>query len=194
MRTFTIFVVMLSSLSLFSADKKPVFSSTPLTADQIEIYRVFLANYNNGSKSTLNLSENTTSFDFERYGGKESCIASLKLDSNSGQQVHRFDAQFHDFADIRLVNPNEQSQKIKEGDPEMGMRQGKSVEEAVKAGFAAGLLTLSEIVFDSTGRFAAMSFSFRCGALCGHGGVIIFEKTNEGKWLKANRPCSSWIS
>jgi hypothetical protein len=93
---------------------------------------------------------------------------------------------------VHRVDPKVQAEKIKESDPGRAIRQGKSVEDAVRGGFASGLLEISEVVFDKTGRYAMMSYSFRCGSLCGSGGTILFEKKN-GVWTKA-QDCGGWVS
>ena len=37
-----------------------------------------------------------------------------------------------------------------------------------------------------------MSYSFRCGSLCGQGGTVVFEK-KDGVWKKSQN-CGGWIS
>jgi hypothetical protein len=91
------------------------------------------------------------------------------------------------------VDPEKQHKAIEESDPNNAIRRGQDVKIAVDAGFTAGLLTLSEVAFDKKHQHAAMSFSFVCGGLCGHGGTIVFKKEN-GKWKESKRQCSSWIS
>jgi hypothetical protein len=55
------------------------------------------------------------------------------------------------------------------------------------------LLELSEIAFNESRTLAVMSYSFSCGFTCGHGGVLVFEKTAQG-WKRANRSCSTWMA
>jgi hypothetical protein len=95
---------------------------------------------------------------------------------------------FHEFPpqlvsaekNIQLVDPQRQRKAVQSNDPGNAIRQGEDVDNAVAAGFAAGLLTLSEVVFDKEHRYAAMNFSFVCGGLCGHAATLVFEK-KDGK-------------
>jgi hypothetical protein len=78
-------------------------------------------------------------------------------------------------------------------DPEDAIHKGVSVDDAVKAGFAAGQLRLSEVVFDKDHNFAIFSYSFHCGRLCGSGGTILLEKEDH-KWVRSEEGCGTWIS
>jgi len=73
------------------------------------------------------------------------------------------------------------------------MREGKSVEDAVRNAFATGLFSMSEIAFDKDHHHAVVSYSFWCGFLCGHGKTVVFEKVN-GMWRNTNRNCGGWVS
>jgi hypothetical protein len=181
-----------------AADKKQDLSSTALSADQVAVYRAFLKDYDNGSGSDLNLSELTMPFDpddtFTEIKAGEGCLKGLSFASLSAKDIHRFSGEFNEFKRIHLADPEQQRQKIKEADPGVNIRKGVEVKDAVAAGFAAGLLTLSEVVFDRSGKYALMAFSFQCGGLCGHGGIIVFEKQKSGEWKATKRECLSWIS
>lgn len=67
------------------------------------------------------------------------------------------------------------------------------VEDAVRAAFDSGLLTLSEIVFDKRHKFAVMDFSFHCGMLRGHGGMVVLQQVG-GRWRPTRRRCGAWVS
>lgn len=107
--------------------------------------------------------------------------------------IHEFDSQSALPANVTLVDSKKQMAKVKENDPGRTMQQGDSVEHAVESAFASGLLTLSEVAFDKTHRYAVMNFSFVCGGLCGHGGIVILQKVN-GRWKRTDRQCGGWIS
>jgi hypothetical protein len=189
---WTAFLVAISS-ALCIAQQQPTLSQTPLTTEQVAVYRAFLHSYNNGSNAKLNLSIATVLPDLTDLKSGTGCLKGISLQPQTPPAVHRFSSDF-DSANVKLVDPDIQSKRVRENDPSNAIRKGGSVDDAVSAGFAAGLLTLSEIVFDKTGKYAVMSFSFVCGGLCGHGGTIVFEKTNDEKWRNTNRSCSSWIS
>jgi len=109
--------------------------------------------------------------------------------SVTNQRVHTFSADAFPKLPIHLVDPKTYQYR----DPEDAIRQGQSIEDAVKAGIAAGIFTFSEIVFDTARTHAAFTFSFVCGGLCGRGGTIIYELKN-GKWAQTKTQCGIWIS
>ena len=94
---------------------------------------------------------------------------------------------------VRFVDPKAQRKQISKNDPGVTIfRQGKSVDAAVGAAFASGLLTLSEIAFDRDRGYAVFTYGFVCGGLCGHGETVVFEKQN-GQWRRL-RACSMWMA
>ena len=93
---------------------------------------------------------------------------------------------------IRLVDPDAHGKEVRDNDPGDAIRRGADVNDAVKGGFAHGLFTLGEIRFDRSHTHAIVSFSFWCGALCGHGATMIMEK-RDGSWVR-QKNCSGWIS
>jgi hypothetical protein len=177
----------LPGLSLAQTPEQPTFSKTPLATDQIAIYRVFLSSYRTGLDVPLNLSDSTEEFKADEMDLK-GCLKQF-APANAAIQVHRFSNEFSDLHNVRLIDVT----KHKTADPGDAIRNGSSVEAAVRAGFAAGILRVSEIVFDSTHQLAAISYSFYCGSLCGNGGTIIYE-LQDGKWSESKRTCARWVS
>jgi hypothetical protein len=167
---------------------KPIPSPDPLTAEQMSIYRQFLADYDNGAKAVLNVAQITRTFEADD-GDLAGCMKTFNKDNSRAMIVHSFQQDSFPADKVRLVDP----EKHVIHDPGTAIRQGQSVDDAVKAGFAEGLFTFSEIVFDSTHTYAALDYSFHCGSLCGHGGTVVFHKVGE-KWKKAKVGCGSWIS
>ena len=90
---------------------------------------------------------------------------------------------------VRLVDPD----KHKMHDPGRSIFRGQSVDDAVETGFAAGLFTFSEIVFDNSHTHAALRYSFVCGSLCGHGGTVVFTKERDTR-KPAREGCRQWVS
>ena len=80
------------------------------------------------------------------------------------------------LANVRLVDPK----KWRPRDPGPAIASGKPTSKAVSDGFAAGLLTLSRAIFYQEHKVAVFTYSFVCGALCGGGGGVIFDKTAAG--------------
>lgn len=195
---FAVLVVLLAgnSISATAADRKPALSKIPLSTEQMEVYRAFFNAYTNGSKSIrLNLANRTHPLDLAEQTGPNGCLKGIDFDEAKypDSAFHKFDAQTALPKNIVLVDPDKQSTTIKENDPNRTMRQGTPVKNAVDAAFASGLLTLSEVAFDKTHRYALTSFSFVCGGLCGHGETIIFQKM-DGKWKRTERRCGGWVS
>lgn len=94
---------------------------------------------------------------------------------------------------VTLVDPNTQATVVRSKDPDNAIRRGKSTNAAIDDAFANGLFTLSEIAFDKEHKRALVSYSFVCGALCGSGNTLVFEKVPDG-WKKVNLSCGGWIS
>jgi hypothetical protein len=173
---------------------QPKLSTKPLTADQIAVYRAFLTDYQSGSKSQLNVANITDPFQpdsdpmqSDGKSGRDSCMKAFP--SHIGAtEVHLLPNEFTS-AKVRLVDPTQH----KLADPGDSIRRPQDVDAAVEAGFAAALMTLSEVVFDGQHHLAAFSYSFVCGRLCGNGGTVIYELRN-GRWRRSARRCSSWVS
>src|SRR5579872_4511808 len=188
-------IVPFIALFALAADTKPTVSQSPMDADQAAVYHAFLGSYSNGSKARLNLSKITSPFDLEEERGA-ACLRGIELDAKSqaDSAVHEFDPQIVSTEkNIQLVDPQNQRKAVQSNDPGNAIRHGEDVDHAVAAGFASGLLTLSEVMFDKEHRYAVMNFSFVCGGLCGHGATVVFEKKNR-QWKESKRQCSSWMS
>ena len=103
-------------------------------------------------------------------------------------EVHQFTDQFPPEI-VHLVDPaNYKVASV--GD---FMQKNDDLDNAVTSAVAAGMMTLSEVVFDHTHRLAALSTSFQCGRLCGHGGIVLFELRN-GHWKRYKQFCGGWQS
>jgi hypothetical protein len=174
---------------------KPKVSDKPLTAEQLAVYRSVLGNWMESELSTVNLSVQTEPLQSSGPAGDQECAKGLKLEPGPAALVHRFRAQ--DLPQlgsdkIVLVDPDRQRKDVAENDPERTIGKGRSIEDAVRNGFAHGLVTLSEIRFDKGHKQAIVSYSFFCGSLCGNGGIVVLEKTETG-WRRKSR-CQDWIS
>lgn len=176
-------------------DPKLVVSLNPLSGEQLAVYRAVLADWMDKDTIAVNLADHTVPLGANGPSDDESCGKGLDLEPSSPTLVHQF--RLADLAQlgsdkIRLVDPKRGEKDVKDNDPGTAMRQGRSVEDAVRNGFAHGLFTFREIRFDKSHTHAMVSYSFVCGGLCGNGATVILEKT-EGGWRQVNR-CSDWIS
>jgi len=192
---FTLFLGTGSGFGQGSPEPKPNVSDQPLAAEQLAVYSVILQGWGDDGKATVNLSIQTVPLQTSGPMGDEGCAKGLDLETASPGVVHRFrkqDLPQLGSGKIRLVDPQAQSGEIRKNDPSNTMRQGVSVEDAVRNAFAHGLVILSEIQLDKGHLHAIVSYGFVCGGLCGDGGTAVMEKTN-GIWKVKSR-CHDWIS
>ena len=94
---------------------------------------------------------------------------------------------------MKLVDADKQAKLVHSNDPSRTISKGRSVESAVTQAFESALFSMSEIAFDKEHRYAALSYHFWCGGLCGNGASVVLEKV-DGEWKTTDRACASWIS
>jgi len=179
-----------------SPNLKPVRSTNPLSADDVAIYQDVLERWNSGSPGLLNVSNRTYPIEREvREFPDCGCLKGIEVQSiaNAARSFHVLTTGLLRGRAIRLVDADKQAVIVRTNDPDNSMREGKSVETAVRGAFSAGLFSMSEVVFDKDHRRALVSYSFVCGSLCGSGGVWLFEKV-DGVWKKLDRVCGGWVS
>jgi hypothetical protein len=89
---------------------QPKFSATPLTPDQIAVYRAFFAGYNSGSKSPLNVANITDPFEpdtdpmvSDDKNGRDTCLQGFPRHIRASD-VHLLPVELAS-ASIRLVDP-----------------------------------------------------------------------------------------
>jgi hypothetical protein len=166
-------------------------ASAPLSAEAAQIYAAFLDSYVGTGQRRVNLIETTSVFHVSDSEKAAPCMKHFEPEAleEKSQTIHFFDAALINGRPIQLVDP--QTTKIR--DPEDAMKKGASVDEAVKAGFAAGQLRLSEIVFNKVHTFAIFSYVFHCGQLCGSGGNVLLERRKK-VWVRSEEGCGTWIS
>lgn len=178
-----------------AAESKPKVSDQPLTAEQLAVYRVVLHGWMENEVSAINLSVQTISFPTSGAFDAGDCGKDLDLEPVVPTVVHRFrpaDLQQLGSDKIVLVDPEQGIRAVAENDPGKTIREGRSIEDAVRNGFAHGLVTVSEIRFDKGHKHAIVSYSFFCGSLCGNGGTVVLEMI-DGAWQRKSR-CHDWIS
>jgi hypothetical protein len=176
-------------------ESKAKVSDQQLTAEQLAVYRVVLHGWMENEVSAINLSVQTIPFPTSGAFDAGDCGTDLELEPVVPGVVHRFrpaDLLQLGSDKIGLVDPERQRNEVAENDPGKTIGEGRSIEDAVRNGFAHGLVTLSEIRFDKAHKHAVVSYSFFCGSLCGNGGTVIIEKV-DGAWQRKSR-CSDWIS
>jgi hypothetical protein len=180
-----------------SIHKGPLRSAAPLSTDEIAIYKAVLAGWVVGEHGVLNVSLATYPVDALSPSHSISncqCVKDIAVESLLAPS-HSFHNLPSDVlsGNMRLVDAKEQAISIRNNDPGKTMGEGMPVKKAVANGFANGLFSLSEIAFDPDHHHALVSYSFRCGSLCGSGSTLMFEKIG-AEWKRADRSCGGWIS
>ncbi|MDR3752777.1 MAG: hypothetical protein P4K78_02930 [Terracidiphilus sp.] len=170
-------------------------SPDPLTSEQLAVYRAVLVAWTDRDAPPGNLANRTTPLGAPGSTNDAECGKGLDLEPQPPTLIHQIlpgDLASLGAQKYKLIDPELGAQEVRKNDPERSMRSGSSVDDAVRNGFAHGLLTLGEIRFDKSHTRAIVALSFVCGSLCGHGGTIILKKTESG-WQKSGA-CGMWIS
>jgi hypothetical protein len=156
--------------------------------DDSTIYALFLNRWRGKDKSPLNVAdkaETPSSEDLEKFteclGGNGHWVATA-----ADIDLRR---ALGNLSYVRLVDEDQWNSV----DPGELISKGEKVGSAVAKGMARGLLTLSAIRFDTGRKAAALKYSFVCGALCGTGGVVLFEQRNNS-WVESKKRCGGWVS
>lgn len=152
-------------------------SRTPLEPDQIDIYKTFLQSYLGGNQSSVNLANTTAPLYLSTYMSKPDCLLGIDPEAvaSAGKLSHHFGNAVGFVGRINFVDPK----RYRLADPEAAIEKGKSIDEAVRGGFSAGLLTLSEIAFSRDHDVAVMKYSFICGRLCGNFETFFFRRSTD---------------
>lgn len=198
---FTISLVSVGSLAQ-DTTPKPRLSNAPLTAEQLAIYRAVGKHYLKNLRTSIDLASRTEPFNFNGPSSDESCGNGLEPDKTVTPDlvVHKLNSSALADARFVLVDPENEIAKIRRSNPQNLIREaaeGKPVTaDDLRNSFGqesnTGMLSLSEIVFDKTHRWAAVNCNFFCGSLCGHGETLIFRKAGDD-W-KIKRACGGWVS
>ena len=195
MQRLSVSVIFIALLLTCNAEtyknQKPVKSTTSLSADEIAIYKAVLRTYSGGKDVNLNVAATTYPLD----PNASECLNGVEPEnlSSASNSFHELPTDVLPSRAMRLVDPKRQTRIVHSNDPSNTIRKGEPLKDAVEAAFSTGLFSISEIAFDNGHHFAAVSYSFWCGHLCGHGQTLVFENVN-GEWRNANRDCGSWDS
>jgi hypothetical protein len=180
------------------ASGKPVKAAIPLSADEVAIYKAILQQFGKNDSGTLNVSATTVPLNPDSHTSglsREGCLQGIQLENldAASHSFHELPPEILIGTNAKLVDPKKHAKIAHANDPDRTMRPGKSVEDAVRGAFANGLFSMTEIAFDKDHHYAVVIYSFWCGALCGHGRTLVFEKVN-GVWRNTNRTCGGWVS
>jgi hypothetical protein len=160
--------------------------------DASEIYRSFLAQWMGSDGAPMNVANSAvapTQQDIAQYNECAGHGTAKNIRWITGTTDVDLNSALSTLPRVKLVDPKHWQPM----DPGRLIASGQSVGAAVSVGIDNGLMTLSAISFNEAHDTAMLSFSFVCGALCGHGGTVMFKKTFKG-WVQSKQPCSSWMS
>jgi len=157
------------------------------TSDAAAIYGAFLDRWTGKDKDVLNVAITARSPTADEV--KEFADCTDKVHWTTAEPIADLSDVIGHMAYVRLTDANTWAPR----DPADLMAEGQSVESAVASAFGHGLMTLSAISYDESRTMAAFNYSFVCGALCGSGGPVVFERTTSG-WVEIDAQCVSWIS
>ncbi len=160
------------------AHSKHPMATKPLTPDQVAVYRAFLDHYLSedfGLKGMLNIAKTTTPFKADASDLNGGCLKDFTpLPVATG--VHAFTNQFAGLKNVRVVDARETT------------NHGISDPQTNTTIFHQGLFTFSEVAFDPTRHYAAISYSFERPGF-GNSGTYVF-KLDHGTWRPTLRLCS----
>jgi hypothetical protein len=177
-----------------SRQQAPHESKTPLSADEIAIYRAVLGLHVSAERKATNISRTTFPLDMASFSSDISdshCLEGIELDNvvSLTQSFHHLRPDVLPSRNMRVVDPAKQAKIINRNDPSKTIRKTGKSGTAVDDAFATGMVSLSEIAFEKEHRYAFVSSEFRCGMLCGNGWAEVYEKLGE-EW-KFSRVCEA---
>lgn len=160
--------------------------------DTKEIYVAFLTQWMGKGETPINVANTVTQptqEDIEQYIECASGGRGRNTHWNTSTADTDLKSTLAALPRVKLVNPKH----WRATDPGRLIASGRSVDAAVAAGFAKGLMTISAISFNDAHDTAMLSYSFVCGSLCGNGGTVMFKKTSKG-WVQSIQRCGGWMS
>lgn len=199
----TVLLVMLVAVSPFSlssgsAHENATKSKVPLSADELAVYKLILQKRSSHEGIALNVSAKTFPLNVSNPvngWSNNNCLEGIQLEvlTSVAHSYHELPPDVLPSKGMKLVDPDKQAKIVHGNDPSRTTGKGKSVETAVTQAFQTALFSMSEIAFDKEHRYAAVSYHFWCGGLCGNGASVVLEKV-AGEWKTTDRVCASWIS
>lgn len=181
-----------------SGHKRPLRSTTVLSEDEVAIYRAVIQSWVSDGPTSLNVFARTFPLSESSSGsGVLECGCLIDIEAGSlFKAFHSFHTLTRDVLpkrNMRLVDADKQAIIVASNDPSKIIDQGKPLDGTIQNAVGNGLFSMSEIAFDPKHQHALVSYSFRCGLLCGNGATFIFEKLG-GEWKRTDRMCGGWSS
>ncbi len=185
----TLVLVLLVLALVCGAQSKPVYSSPPLTEEQLSVYRGFLDKF--GALHIKNLSKITLPLDFKGFPEGRPCLTGIELENPSDalKTAHAFGPEITKGRELNLVDPLEQTKLLKQRDT----ASANQPKQAAQSGNDLNFLIFSEIAFGTKHEFAVVKYLLVCGEHCDSGATLVMEKV-DGRWTTSSRrPCAMFI-
>jgi hypothetical protein len=186
----TVVLVLLVLASVCGAQSRAVYTSPPLTEEQLSVYRGFLDKFD--ALHIKNLSKITVPLDFKGFPDGHPCLTGIELEnlSEALKTVHVFGPEITKGRDLSLVDPLEQTKVLKQHNTASGNQPA----QAARSGNDLNFLIFSEIAFDTKREFAVVKYLLVCGEHCDSGATLVMEKV-EGRWTTSSRrPCAMFLN
>jgi hypothetical protein len=169
-------------------------SPTSTSAREREVLAEFVKGYAAGH-TQMNVSDRTIALDIEMWELAKCApgvhFRGLRDLRRGGRTLGEIEVT---SLEIRSVDKARQNEVIDRREPSAAIQRGVTdIDRLVRDAFETGMLSLSGVSFDSSGRYALLSYGFRCGGLCGHGGTVVLERKS-GRWKPSEFACRDWDS
>lgn len=187
---FTPMLVLAVLASACGAQTNRAYSSSPLTEEQLGVYRGFLDKFS--ALHIRNLSKVTLPLDFKGFPEARPCLTGIELEnpSDAVKTAHAFGPEITSGRELNLVDPVEQTKLLKQRDTTSASQPTR----AVQGGNDLNFLVFSEIAFDTKHTVAVVKYLLVCGEHCDSGATLVMEKI-DGRWTTSSRrPCATFVN
>jgi hypothetical protein len=162
--------------------------NAPTDEETASVYRAFLTHWSEGAEA--NVAEHTIPLEVTAAELRQCMPLALFTDVQRARSTtHNLREDLQSTALIRLVDPETQRLEIEANDASRTIVDGLPIDDALDSAFASGLVQLSEITFDVTGRRAVLGYQFSCGMLCRAAGTVVLDRNAQGDWIVSDRDC-----
>jgi len=187
---FTPTLVLAVLASACGAQTNRAYSTSPLTEEQLGVYRGFLNKFS--ALQIRNLSRITLPLDFNGFPEGRPCLTGIELENPAEalKTAHAFGPEITSGRALNLVDPVEQTKLLKQRDTISANQQTR----AAQSGNDLNFLVFSEIAFDTKHKFAVVKYLLVCGEHCDSGATLVMEKI-DGRWTTSSRrPCATFVN
>lgn len=151
-------------------------TNSRFSEDEIAVYRAYLATL---PRFSVPLAFSARIWDMRGVGAQD-CLArfNIKIPPTEIREERSLSKEL--ATGVEFLSPEEERPRANK-DRELGILDGGDSR------------SLSSIAFDKDHHYAAMGYFFGCGATCGEGKLLIFEKV-QGRWRQTEHTCGQLIA